>query len=322
MSLSVKIFPDTVATDPAAQLMKCLVKSSSRWKAITLSGNKAVEKFLAATRPLNRFPTLEELTIHIHAGGPSARMWYLLRVPTLHEVSLKFDVLQPLELPLCWTQLVHLDLDCAVPGSQNSMCLTVDGAIELLQRCHRLQTCTLHVVHHDILPISFPIVALESMHTFCLFQSFGVPCLLEHVLMPHLRIFRLRHHRTDTSAVEPSFCLDALLGVSTELHTLDLFLDCIMPEKLLASFPAMDSITHLTSRGARWCTAPGLPPSLSSTTTSSASQKPRVPVPVPFLVSVPRWSPSGWNKWRPSHLWLFWPSSRAEWHFRSRHFAG
>ncbi|KAJ7841216.1 hypothetical protein B0H14DRAFT_3457644 [Mycena olivaceomarginata] len=168
LSLSVKNFPDTVATDPAAQLMKCLVKRSQRRNV-------------------------------------------------------------PLELPLCWAQLVDLDLDCA--------------------RCHRLQTCTLHVVHHDILPISFSIVALESMHTFCLFQSFGVPRLLEHVLMPHLCIFRLRHHRTNTSAVDPSFCLDALLGVSAELHTLDLFLDCIMPEKLLASFPAMDSITHLTLTG-------------------------------------------------------------------------
>ncbi|KAJ7323870.1 hypothetical protein DFH08DRAFT_1028726 [Mycena albidolilacea] len=234
LSLSVKIFPDT---------------SSSRWKAITLTGNKAVEKFLATTRPLNRFPIIEELMIRIHAGSPSAGMWYLLGVPMLRKVSLKFDVLQPLELPLCWAQLVHLDLDCAVPESQNSMRLTVDGTIELLQRCHRLQTCTLHVVHHDILPISFSIVALESMHPFCLFQSFGVPRLLEHVLMPHLRIFRLRHHRTDTSAVDPSFCLEALLGVSAELHTLDLFLDRIIPENLLASFPAMDSTTHLTFTG-------------------------------------------------------------------------
>ncbi|KAJ7342487.1 hypothetical protein DFH08DRAFT_703757 [Mycena albidolilacea] len=100
LSLSVKIFPDTVATRRTAQFLEFLMKSFSRWKAITLTGNESVEKFLAVSRTLDRCPVLKELTIRMHTGGPNAGMWDLLRVPTLRRVFLKFDIPQPLELPL------------------------------------------------------------------------------------------------------------------------------------------------------------------------------------------------------------------------------
>ncbi|KAJ7813066.1 hypothetical protein B0H14DRAFT_3879460 [Mycena olivaceomarginata] len=196
LSLSVKIFPDTVATRRTAQFLEFLMKSSSRWKTITLTGNESVEKFLAVSRTSDRFPILEEITIRMHTGGPNARMWDLLRVPTPRRVSLKFDILQPLELPLLWAELTDLELNCAIPWHRDAICLTVAGAIELLQRCRRLQNCTLHVVHRGVPPATLPIVTLRSMHSLCLFQSFGVTCLLGHVLMPNLRIFKLRHHAT------------------------------------------------------------------------------------------------------------------------------
>ncbi|KAJ7804061.1 hypothetical protein B0H14DRAFT_3883742 [Mycena olivaceomarginata] len=249
LSLSVKIFPDTVATRRTAQFLEFLMKSSSRWKTITLTGNESVEKFLAVSRTSDRFPILEEITIRMHTGGPNARMWDLLRVPTPRRVSLKFDILQPLELPLLWAELTDLELNFAIPWHRDAICLTVAGAIELLQRCRRPQNCTLHVVHRGVPPATLPIVTLRSMHSLCLFQSFGVTCLLGHVLMPNLRIFKLRHHRIQSGGVDTLLSLNNLLGVSSKLHALDLFLNCITQDCLLESLPALASITHLTITG-------------------------------------------------------------------------
>ncbi|KAJ7342488.1 hypothetical protein DFH08DRAFT_1012132 [Mycena albidolilacea] len=87
------------------------------------------------------------------------------------------------------------------------------------------------------------------MHSLCLFQSFGVTRLLEHVLMPNLRIFKLRRHRIQSGGVDTLLSLNNFLGVSTKLHTLDLFLNCMTQDCLLESLPALASITHLTITG-------------------------------------------------------------------------
>jgi hypothetical protein len=87
------------------------------------------------------------------------------------------------------------------------------------------------------------------MHSLCLFQSFGVTRLLEHVLMPNLRIFKLRRHRIQSGGVDTLLSLNNLLGVSSKLHALDLFLNCMTQDCLLGSLPALASITHLTITG-------------------------------------------------------------------------
>ncbi|KAJ7464695.1 hypothetical protein B0H11DRAFT_2050770 [Mycena galericulata] len=242
LEISVKSFPDVQAA--SAQFLEHLMTWSPRWRSIELTGNSSLVEFLAVPRTPDQFPILERIMLHsIHPQNIA--MLNLIQVPTLRDVSLKFEVNRPVQLPLPWAQLTSLDLDCAMPWHEAVAGLSVSVAIEILQRCPRLANCTLHVLHFtgDSLDPKPP-ATLNFLQSFTLFQNQNSTHLLDHLVMPNIRAFKLCRHES-ARGVDESLSLNSLAQNPASLQNLTLFLDSLTNKCLVEIFHTFSSITTL-----------------------------------------------------------------------------
>ncbi|KAJ7682017.1 hypothetical protein DFH06DRAFT_285598 [Mycena polygramma] len=249
LALSVKCYPDHTAP-VSADFLEHLMTWSSRWKSINLSGCKSVDAFLAAPRLEGQFPILERIELsHYSQVPPDAATWDLLRAPTLRSASLKVEITDPLSLPLPWDQLTQLDLDCDIPwhfqAGNGGQGLMVGSAVELLHRCHRLEICSLHIAHYaDTVSETRTVAHLKFLYSLRLYQSFDATHLLEHLVMPNLRIFGLRPH-VKIPSFPTQLSVKSMVTEPPTVKVLEMTLASIPNNSLMDTLTLLSSITDL-----------------------------------------------------------------------------
>ncbi|KAJ7668121.1 hypothetical protein B0H17DRAFT_1088218 [Mycena rosella] len=252
LSLSVTSYPDVSAV--SAPFLEHLMAWSRRWKSLKLKGGRSLDDFLAVPRIQEQFPILENLVIHHSAETPrEAARWDLLRAPGLRNVTLTVKITNPLELPPPWEQLVYLDLECEAPwpwgANVGGSGLSVDAAVQLLQKCHRLEVCSLHVSQQlGAIFASSTTAQLTFLRSLWLFQTHCARHLLDRLMMPNLRDFGLRRHaRIQGIATQGLF--NPIANDPPSLEILDMFLNALTDDSLTDTLRLFPSLFELRLTG-------------------------------------------------------------------------
>ncbi|KAF7367744.1 hypothetical protein MSAN_00838300 [Mycena sanguinolenta] len=167
----------------------------------------------------------------------------LVQIPSLTGISLQVMV-DPVSLPLNWSQLTHLDLRC-FPPSKNSG-LDGAGALELLRRCPNLVRCLLRL-YRDLddasLASNTSLITLPHLGTLILIGDFHLPQWIPHLVVPRLRclqIGNLKHKDLEWFGASVPHCVTAAIDTTpfTESGLLN----------LLQAFPQISHLRLLPHR--------------------------------------------------------------------------
>ncbi|KAJ7845400.1 hypothetical protein B0H14DRAFT_2358083 [Mycena olivaceomarginata] len=248
--LSVSVFDDInyqwngVEKHP---LILQLLSISRRLGHLTLFG---AAEFL---RPILRLgaeslPVLKRIRIQATRGqafGDDTDHTNALQIPTVEDVTLQIiSDADPLALPLKWSQLTRIRLEChsmsrewnvPAPGGLN-----IGGAFEVLRRCPNLVHCKIRVTMPsedgstlDTSPITLPHLRTLVLSGF----DFQVQSWMSHLVMPKLWALRLGEVATEGPAIGNSATRGSL---SADIDT-NRFTSSGLHE-FLQSFP---TISHL-----------------------------------------------------------------------------
>ncbi|KAF7364845.1 hypothetical protein MVEN_00354800 [Mycena venus] len=123
----------------------------------------------------------------------------VFQIPTLEEVALHLiESVDPLSLPLRWSQLTALNLGCdrAWTGNSQGGGLDFDGALDVLRRCPNLRRCELRItkIPEDPgltrAPDTSPIM-LPQMHTLVFLGLLHFQKWPSHLVVPKLCCLQL-----------------------------------------------------------------------------------------------------------------------------------
>ncbi|KAF7356380.1 hypothetical protein MVEN_00970400 [Mycena venus] len=150
-ALDISLYHTTILADVEIDpLISQLLPVSRRLRHLALSGDAKLFRPLlqlgAEDLPLLKSIRIETGTYEIFDDHPSAAS--ALQIPTLRDVSLRLaESVDPLLLPLRWSQLTGLRLHCSsfwiATGPVGG--LTLGGALEVLRRCPNLERCQLRM---------------------------------------------------------------------------------------------------------------------------------------------------------------------------------
>ncbi|KAJ7364909.1 hypothetical protein DFH08DRAFT_1073427 [Mycena albidolilacea] len=249
--LSVSVFDDINYPSNGVEkhpLILQLLPISRRLSHLTLVGDAEL------LRPILRLgseslPVLKRIWIQAtrhQIFGDDADHTNALQIPTLEDVTLQITSdADPLALPLKWSQLTRIRLECHLvwrewhrPAAGG---LDIGGAFEVLRRCPYLMHCEIRVTRPskdgstlDTSPITLPhLRTLVLSGSYFQFQSWT-----SHLVVPKLWALRLGEVATEGPAIRSSATRDGSL--SADIDT-DRFTSSGLHE-LLRSFP---TISHL-----------------------------------------------------------------------------
>ncbi|KAJ7845402.1 hypothetical protein B0H14DRAFT_976125 [Mycena olivaceomarginata] len=164
-----------------------------------------------------------------------------LQIPTLEDVTLQISsVVDPLALPLKWSRLTRIRLECYSMRGDAAGGLDIGGALEMLRRCPNLVHCEIRVTARtdegptlDTSPIILP-----HLRTLVLSGEFQSQSWMTHLVMPKLCALRLGDGTKEGPAIGSSSPQDGCMSadIDASLFTLSGL------QELLQSFP---TISHL-----------------------------------------------------------------------------
>ncbi|KAJ6512822.1 hypothetical protein C8R45DRAFT_961478 [Mycena sanguinolenta] len=135
-----RVFPQKLDKNP---LVLQLLPFCRRLQHVTYTGDAV------SLRPLLQLgsedlPLLQTLRMDFAWGGPDSMDAF--QIPTLQDVELCMAAsVDPHSLPLQWSQLTRLRLECKSTGNGSEGGLHIDGAFDVLGRCPNLVECVLGV---------------------------------------------------------------------------------------------------------------------------------------------------------------------------------
>ncbi|KAF7340437.1 hypothetical protein MVEN_01963800 [Mycena venus] len=212
-----------------------LFNVSRRLRHLVLEGE------VAALLPLLRLgpdglPLLQ--SIRVHTRG----------LPSLTEVSLSIAS-DPLSLPLKWSQLTRLTLECYPSWMHNSQLeggLDGVGALEVLRRCPNLLRCDLRLTKNleggTGLASNTSLITLPHMHTLILRGSFRLPNWIPHLVVPKLRCLSVGEVYTDRLGINP---VPSLPYMSLPYMRAEIDLNYFTASSLLELLESFPMISHL-----------------------------------------------------------------------------
>ncbi|KAJ7364912.1 hypothetical protein DFH08DRAFT_840291 [Mycena albidolilacea] len=248
--LSVSVFDDInykwngVEKHP---LILQLLPISRRLGHLTLVGDA---EFL---RPILRLgseslPVLKRIWIQATGGqifGDDADSTNALQIPTLEDVTLQITSdADPLALPLKWSQLTRIRLECHLMWGERyepaAGGLNIGGAFEVLRRCPNLVHCEILVTGpSDGSTLDTSPITLPHLRTLVLSGvEFQFQNWLMHLVVPELCALRLGDVTTEGPGIESSAPQDGCM--SADIDTSRFTLSGL--QQLLQSFP---TISHL-----------------------------------------------------------------------------
>ncbi|KAF7340436.1 hypothetical protein MVEN_01963700 [Mycena venus] len=204
----------------------------------------------------------------------------LLPFPSLAEVSLSILSADPLSLPLKWSQLTRLTLDCFPLWTQNGHYeggLGGIGALEVLRKCPNLLRCELRLTKSPSevdtgLASNTSLITLPHMDILILRGIFHLPNWIPHLVVPKLRCLTVGEVSTtsptpslpymraeiDTSRFTASSLLELLESFPMISH-LRVFADVYSPDTILVDDAFLENfypphnlcpaLTHFTAGG-------------------------------------------------------------------------
>ncbi|KAJ6508592.1 hypothetical protein C8R45DRAFT_1208234 [Mycena sanguinolenta] len=170
-SLSVSLFdcinrvtPDFEKHSLAPQILAV----SERLRHLALSGDAELLRSILELGPGN-LPLLKTFRMKLNQTPSSTNIFEL---PTLEDVALAMPT-DPLSLPLRWSKLTIIRLECDVYWTDHGPegGLGIDGALDVLRRCPNLEWCELKVTKHSEhsgLASNTPPIVLPQLHTLVL----------------------------------------------------------------------------------------------------------------------------------------------------------
>jgi hypothetical protein len=248
--LSVSVFDDT--NDPSNGVEKHplilqLFPISRRLGHLTLVGDAEL------LRPILRLdsenlPALKSISIETSGDqlfrddADQLDSTNVLQIPTLEDVTLQISSgVDPLALPLKWSRLTRICLECFAMREDAAGGLDIGGALEVLRRCPNLVHCEIRVTARvnqgptlDTSPIILPhlrTLVLSGFHFQ--FQSW-----MTQLVMPKLCALRLGDVATEGLATRSRAPQDG--GMSADIDTSRFTLSSL--QQLWQSFP---TISHL-----------------------------------------------------------------------------
>ncbi|KAF7340440.1 hypothetical protein MVEN_01964200 [Mycena venus] len=214
----------------------------------------ALEGEVTALLPLLRLgpdslPLLQ--SIRVHSRGPVSfnadpDATNAFKIPSLAEVSLSILSVDPLSLPLKWSKLTRLTLQCYPSWTQNGQLeggLDGVGALEVLRKCPNLLRCELRLTKRldeddTGLASNTSLITLPHMDTLILRGSlFHLPNWIPHLAVPKLRCLTVGEVYTNRLSTSPTPSLPYMKAeIDPDRFTASSLLE------LLESFPM---ISHL-----------------------------------------------------------------------------
>ncbi|KAJ6508561.1 hypothetical protein C8R45DRAFT_967814 [Mycena sanguinolenta] len=171
--LSVSLFSESIVLndhDPEKHpLVPQILAVSQRLCNLALAGNAELLRSILELGPGN-LPLLK--TFRITTSSQTLSSTNIFELPTLEAVALVMPT-DPLSLPLRWSKLTILRLECHVCWTEHGPegGLDFDGALDVLRRCPNLEWCELKVTkhsEHSDLASNTPPIILPQLHTLVL----------------------------------------------------------------------------------------------------------------------------------------------------------
>jgi len=118
-----------------------------------------------------------------------------LQIPSLTDISL-YIMADPLSLPLRWSQLTGLNLECYYFWTEHGQEGGLDGvgALDVLRRCPNLQRCELLITKtwdDPSLAFNTSMINLPHIHTLILRGQFQLPKWIPHLVVPKLHCLQV-----------------------------------------------------------------------------------------------------------------------------------
>ncbi|KAF7348281.1 F-box domain-containing protein [Mycena sanguinolenta] len=199
-SLSVSLF-DFTNSYPILEenpLILELFAVSRRLRSLSLAGDADLMRPLLQLGPED-LPLLKRIRIRTLAGQTSSTN--ILQVPALEDVALCTTVIgDPLALPLPWSQLTNLRLDCyrRWTGQGVEGGLDFDAASTVLRKCPNLERCEIRITKPSE-PLGLPSVDLPRLHTLIFTGwEFHFPKWSSDLVAPNLRALQIGDVLPDT----------------------------------------------------------------------------------------------------------------------------
>ncbi|KAJ6505556.1 hypothetical protein C8R45DRAFT_973104 [Mycena sanguinolenta] len=181
-------------SDPDTHPISLLPNLSHRLRHLSLCGDPRLLLPILCLGS-DSLPALESIDIYDKSNRPyrfgieHPEALNLLQLPGLTDISLRVMV-DPLSLPLNWSQLTCLDLRCFPPSHDTG--LDGVGALELLRRCPSLVRCRLGLYRNDSgLASNTSMITLPQLQTLILTGNFHLPKWIPHLVVPQLRFLQI-----------------------------------------------------------------------------------------------------------------------------------
>ncbi|KAJ6508566.1 hypothetical protein C8R45DRAFT_967829 [Mycena sanguinolenta] len=165
---------------------------SQRLRYLALYGNAELLRPILQLGPAD-LPLLRTFRIKTLSQTPGSTN--IFELPTLEEVALAMAI-DPLSLPLRWSKLTKLRLECDVYWTDDGpeRGLEIDGALEVLRKCPNLEWCQLRVTkpsEYSGLASSLPPIILPQLYTLVFSgQAFQFHNWI-NLVAPNLRSLRI-----------------------------------------------------------------------------------------------------------------------------------
>ncbi|KAJ6512974.1 hypothetical protein C8R45DRAFT_961982 [Mycena sanguinolenta] len=199
--LSVSLFDPIVRLLPEFDkhpLVLQLLPFSRRLRRLTLTGDADLFRPLLKLG-LEDLPHLKSLAMQCHGDGPDFPNAFEL--PTLEDVTLQMSsTLDPRSLPLHWSQLTTLRLECDPVWTEHGQKGGLDfaGAFNVLRMCPVLVHCDLGITKNSKETLDTSPITLPHLQTFVLRGGlFLFDTWFPFLVVPNLRSLRLGHARHD-----------------------------------------------------------------------------------------------------------------------------
>ncbi|KAJ7238572.1 hypothetical protein B0H12DRAFT_1137240 [Mycena haematopus] len=237
-SLSLSLSDHLNSSAEAHTLVPRLRPFSRRLRHLSLSGDAELFRPLLLLGPEDT-PLLKSLRMHCTSRFPDSMN--IFQIPTLEEIALSiFTSVDPHSLPLPWSQLTRLRLECApiwtAAGQEGG--LNLSEAFNVLRRCPNLVQCEILItngsgdVDFDTSPIILRhLRTLDLSGTLFLFTKW-----ISHLVVPNLRFLRVGQSFPGTTA--RSLLRDGYMGVDIDLTR-------FAPSALKELFRSFPLISHL-----------------------------------------------------------------------------
>ncbi|KAJ6481703.1 hypothetical protein C8R45DRAFT_1002766 [Mycena sanguinolenta] len=251
--------PNPAHSSPCPNLfLNLLIPLASRWQNIRLTiPSPALETLSALTEkdvPLLRYFKLVQRPDHPSSDTKWNLPFGILCSPNLSRVSFQGVNINPLDLPLRWSQLTAISLMCQAWGAAAPI-QTCHVILDLFSRCPKLQSCKFLVQGPPEGGLPHSIIECPSLHTVELMCE-GAPLLTAGSVLTHLSLPALRDFKLSGLGELPSvFAGDSLIPSSPRLERISIHSD-MFPKPFLHDFlrslPPTIRYLHITEPMHMW----------------------------------------------------------------------